>query len=75
MTFAKSILATVPSYIMQTMKLPNVVYSKINKIYRLFIWGSLDFKREIHLINWNKICNPKEEGDLGSRKAKELNLA
>ena len=26
-------------------------------------------------MNWNKVCNHKEEGGLGFRKSKEVNLA
>ena len=74
-TLAKSALATIPSYIMQSMRIPNTVSTKIDCICRQFIWGASNVKRKVHLINWNKICSPKEEGGLGFRKAKEVNMA
>ena len=63
-TLAKSALATIPSYIMQIMKLPIIVCAKIDKLCRQFIWGSSENNRNIHLVNWNKICSSKEEGGL-----------
>ena len=50
---AKTALATILNYIMQTMKIPNNVCAKIDMICRQFIWGSSNVKRKIHLINWN----------------------
>lgn len=31
-----------------------------------FIWGTTASTRKCHLIGWNKICSPKEEGVWGS---------
>ena len=72
---ARSTFAVFPSYIMQTVKLPKVIRTKIDRIYRQFIWGSAKHKKRIHLITWDKVCKPKQEGGLGFRKAKEINLA
>ena len=74
-TLAISALGTIPNYIMQTMKLPNIICNKIDRICKQFIWGLSYLKKKIHLISQNKICCPKEEGGLSFRKAKELNLA
>ena len=64
-TLAKLALATIPYYTMQTMKLLNDVCAKIDRICRQFIWGSMKTRRKFHLVNWNKICKPKEKGGLG----------
>ena len=67
-TLAKSALASMPSYVMQTVELPNSVCSRIDRICRNFIWGSNESNRKVHLINWNKICSPK--GDARILKSK-----
>lgn len=42
---------------------------------RDFIWGIIANARKCHLIGWNTICSPKEEGGLGFRNLKGLNKA
>ncbi|KAL4391418.1 hypothetical protein AHAS_Ahas03G0243100 [Arachis hypogaea] len=72
-TLIQSVLSTIPSYCMQTMKIPTAVCAKMDKIYRDFLWRSSDEERKVHLLNWEKICKPKEEGGLGIRRAQETN--
>ena len=69
-TLAKSTLAYIPSYVLQTMKLHQgvCVCVKIDKICRQFFWGSLESRKRVHLISWNKICRPNEEEGLDLRK-------
>ena len=55
-------------------EIPKTVCVKMDCICRQFIWGSSENNRKVHLINWNKICNAKEEGGLGFRKAREVNM-
>ncbi|CAN0917770.1 Putative ribonuclease H protein At1g65750 [Linum grandiflorum] len=40
-----------------------------------FVWGSLPGGRKPHLVSWDDLCRPKDQGGLGLRKAKELNDA
>ncbi|XP_072074344.1 uncharacterized protein [Arachis hypogaea] len=72
-TLVQSVLSTIPSYCMQTMKIPTVVSNKIDKVCRDFLWGNSEGERKIHLMNWDKICQTKEKGSLGIRKAQETN--
>ncbi|XP_057747786.1 uncharacterized protein LOC130966983 [Arachis stenosperma] len=72
-TLIQSILATIPSYCMQTMKIPAAVCQKIDKICKDFLWESSEGERKIHLLNWDNICKPKEKGGLGLRKAQDSN--
>ena len=68
-TLTKSALATIPSYVMQAMKLPTSICYKIDQVCGQFIWGSSDSKRKIHLLSWDRICRREEEGGLGFRKS------
>ncbi|CAN1177039.1 Putative ribonuclease H protein At1g65750 [Linum perenne] len=74
-SLALSALNTIPAYTMQTVLLPNEVCNAIDQKIRSFIWGSLNGERKMHLMNWEKVCQPKECGGLGLRSAKEMNLA
>ncbi|CAN1139259.1 Putative ribonuclease H protein At1g65750 [Linum perenne] len=42
---------------------------------RSFIWGAKLGERKLHLVNWDTVCQPKREGGLGIRSARELNGA
>lgn len=60
---------------MQTMELPASVCDRIDRINRNFILGDTIGKRKLHLVNWQKVCKPKDKGGLGIRKARDQNLA
>ncbi|CAN1177538.1 Putative ribonuclease H protein At1g65750 [Linum perenne] len=45
----------------------------IDKCICDFVWGSMEEARNIHLIAWDRVCTPKENGGLGLRLARELN--
>ncbi|CAN0830454.1 Putative ribonuclease H protein At1g65750 [Linum grandiflorum] len=47
----------------------------MDKKIRSFVWGSTQEQRKIHLISWDSICRPKDQGGLGLRSARELNKA
>ena len=66
----KSVMSTIPNYVMQATALPTHLCDKLDKINRDFLWGSTSEKRRIHLVGWNKIVRSKEEGGLGIQAAK-----
>ena len=72
---AKSVMSTIPNYVMQATTLPTHLCEKLDKINRDFLWGSTSEKRRLHLVCWNKIIRPKEEGGLRIQAAKFKNLA
>ncbi|CAN1837770.1 Putative ribonuclease H protein At1g65750 [Linum perenne] len=74
-SLALSALNTIPSYTMQTSLLPTEVCNVIDKKIRSFIWGSHNGERKLHLLSWEKVCQPKDRGGLGIRSAKEMNFA
>lgn len=57
------------------MELPAAVCEKIDKINRSFFWGDTVNKKRMHLINWNQVCESKDNGGLGLKKARTQNKA
>ncbi|CAN1787165.1 Putative ribonuclease H protein At1g65750 [Linum perenne] len=74
-TLAISVLNSIPSYAMQTAVLPVHVANRIDAIIRNFVWGDTPNRSKVHLLAWDRICRPKDQGGLGLRKARELNQA
>ncbi|CAN1245063.1 Putative ribonuclease H protein At1g65750 [Linum grandiflorum] len=60
---------------MQNAVLPIDICNKIDQRIRNFVWGSLPDGRKPHLVSWDDVCRPKNQGGLGLRRAKELNDA
>lgn len=74
-TLIKSVMSTLPVYTMQTNLLPTSIYNQMDKLNRNFLWGDSPDKKKIHLIKWEKVCEPLKEGGLGIHKTRTNNLA
>ena len=74
-TLDVSILNAIPSYAMKTVVIRFHICNKIDMCIHNFVWGSLPEERKPHLLSWDIVCRPKEQGELGLRKAKEMNEA
>ncbi|XP_070048614.1 uncharacterized protein [Nicotiana tomentosiformis] len=42
---------------------------------RYYVWGSIDEKRKVALVSWEKICKPKKNGALNIKSCKLWNIA
>lgn len=67
--------ATIPSYVMQGVYLPQKILDGIDRVNQNFLWGSSDAAKKIHWVGWHKVAKPKEEGGLGLQAAKGRNVA
>ncbi|KAL0013397.1 hypothetical protein SO802_000466 [Lithocarpus litseifolius] len=65
--------SAIPAYVMQSNLLPNKVLEGIDRVNRNFLWGSVENKRKMHWVGWNKVTKLKEEGGLGLQTAKGRN--
>ncbi|XP_057444772.1 uncharacterized protein LOC130737018 [Lotus japonicus] len=74
-TLAKSVVASLPSYCMQTMLIPKSVCEKLDQLQRNFVWGSENGKRKVSQVSWEVICSPKKQGGLGFRRTSDFNEA
>ena len=71
----KSVLTSIPNYVMQGVVLPVHLCEKIDQISRDFLWGSSVEKKKLHLVGWSKIIMPKEEGGLSIQQSRAKNIA
>lgn len=73
-TLAQSTLSSILGYIIQATQIPPSVCEE-EKTCRDFIWRSTVDKRKCHLVAWEKICRPKQQGGLGFSNLRLLNKA
>jgi hypothetical protein len=71
-TLIKSTLSNLPTYMMSLYPIPALVAKRIEKIQRDFLWGGLNDEAKIHLVEWDKVCSPMDEGGLGIRNLEGL---
>ncbi|XP_038687586.1 uncharacterized protein LOC119986972 [Tripterygium wilfordii] len=74
-TLAKSVLTTIPIYVMQTALLPKETCLHIERLVRRFLWGGSEDKRPVSLVSWEQVTRPIEMGGLGIRKLEQTNHA
>ncbi|KAJ7974647.1 Ribonuclease H protein [Quillaja saponaria] len=65
----------VPLYSMQSTTIPFRIIDKVEKVCRSFLWGDEDEKRKLHMIGWEEITRSKNEGGLGLKNLRTINLA
>lgn len=60
---------------MQSAKIPKTICEDIDKKARRFIWGGDEDTKRVHLLSWDTLQKPKEQGGIGLRSAKQANVA
>ncbi|XP_013589702.1 PREDICTED: uncharacterized protein LOC106298169 [Brassica oleracea var. oleracea] len=71
----KAIAIALPVFAMSCFKLPKSTIEKLTSAMRDFWWNSLEHKRKIHWLSWNKLCLPRQEGGLGFKDIECFNQA
>lgn len=74
-TLTKAVLSSILVHVMSAILLPASTLERLDKLSRIFLWGSTLEKRNQHLLSWKKVCKPKAEGGLGLRPARDMNRA
>jgi hypothetical protein len=64
-TLIKSTLLNMHNYMLSLFPIPADVAKCIEKIQRDFLWGGMNDKFKFHLVEWDKVCSPIDEGGLG----------
>jgi hypothetical protein len=70
-----SVLAAIPVYYLSFMKMSVKVLRKIVSIQRNFLWGGSSNKSKIAWVKWVDVCWSKEDGGLGIRNIRLVNIA
>ncbi|KAF5207624.1 RNA-directed DNA polymerase (reverse transcriptase)-related family protein [Thalictrum thalictroides] len=71
----KSMLSNLPVYQMSLFTIPKSIAKRIDRVVRDFLWGLIEVLRKLHMVAWEHVCRPKEEGGLGIRSMAIMNEA
>lgn len=69
LVLVKSVLDSLPVYWMSVHLIPPSICDTLERIRRNFFWGHIEGNegshKKLHLIKWESICRPKNQGGLG----------
>ncbi|KAL0431296.1 UNVERIFIED_CONTAM: hypothetical protein Sradi_0755600 [Sesamum radiatum] len=57
----KSVLATMPVYLLQVLNPPVGVIQRLEQLFAKFFWGSTTNQKKLHWSKWNTVCYPTDE--------------
>nr|XP_043633384.1 uncharacterized protein LOC122604565 [Erigeron canadensis] len=69
----KSVLNSLPMYFLSLFKAPKQVIAKLDAIRKRFLWGSMDEKRKIHWVSWDRVIAPKFSDGLRLDSIQDIN--
>ncbi|XP_024634347.2 uncharacterized protein [Medicago truncatula] len=78
----KSVLQSIPSYIMSIFRLPNQLLDEIEKMMNTFWWGhggsnnkGFSNNKGLNWLSWEKLSVHKNDGDMGFKDLAAFNVA
>jgi hypothetical protein len=75
-TLLKSVVSVIPSYAMSSFLFPDGLCKQLDRAFKNIWWGFLkDKTRNFSLKSWSSLCLPKDQGGLGFRLMKDVNLS
>ncbi|XP_058767513.1 uncharacterized protein LOC131641227 [Vicia villosa] len=75
-TMIKSVLQSIPTYIMSLFLIPSSLIDEIEKMMNSFWWGhKRDRAKGIHWLSWDRLSMPKVDGGMGFKNLNAFNLA
>ncbi|XP_058088931.1 uncharacterized protein LOC131235665 [Magnolia sinica] len=74
LTLIKVVLPSMPIYIMSLFKCPKSVLNRLKKLQQDFLWYRSANRSNFHLLNWNDVCCPLEDGGAGIRDLDLMNI-
>ncbi|XP_073031340.1 uncharacterized protein [Primulina eburnea] len=72
MTLLRSVLLSVPIYMLQVVQPPLAVMERLENVFNGFLWGSRSLDKKWHWARWSRVCLPVSEGGLGFRRLKDI---
>ncbi|EOY25448.1 Uncharacterized protein TCM_016754 [Theobroma cacao] len=74
-TLLRSVLSSMPMYLLQVLKPPVVVIEKIERLFNSFLWGDSTTDKRMHWVAWYKLTFPCSEGGLDIRRLNDVSDA
>lgn len=75
MTLIKSMLNSIPIYALSVRLLPVRVQNTLHSLLSKFLWGGLDIRRKLHLVDWDSVSMPIDRKGLEIARLEDLNAA
>lgn len=75
LTLIKSILSSLPTYYIYLFSHPVSIAQHLVKLQRDFLWGGMDDCVKFHLVRWQMVCKPVQQGGLGLHSLVRFNQA
>ncbi|CAB4278922.1 unnamed protein product [Prunus armeniaca] len=75
LTLIQAVLSSLPTYYLSLFRIPASVAKRLEKIMRNFLWEGVEEGRKDHLVNWEVVSLPKENGGLGIGNLRKRNEA
>ncbi|XP_065629271.1 uncharacterized protein LOC136067407 [Quercus suber] len=66
------VIQAIPTYSMSCFKLPKGLIKDIEAMIRKFWWGYSGDSRKVHWVKWEKLCEAKEVGGMGTWKKEDI---
>lgn len=70
-----SVLNSIPIFYLFLMKMPVLVWRRIVRIQREFLWGGVGGGRKINWVRWKSVCNQKRHGGAGVKDIRVMNVS
>ncbi|MCH85394.1 LINE-1 reverse transcriptase like [Trifolium medium] len=70
-----AVLNAIPIFYLSFIKIPVVVWKKVRRIQREFLWGYKGGRNRISWVKWDIVCKPKKLGGLGVRDIRAVNIS
>jgi hypothetical protein len=75
-TLIKMVVSAIPSYAMSFFLLPDGLCNQMDEAFKKIWWGfPKDKVHNLSLKSWKSLCSPKDQGGLGFRLMKDVNLS
>ena len=74
-TLIKSTLSSIPTYLLSLLPMPASVANRLEKLQRDFLWGGIGNEKRFHLIRWDKVFQPLQNGGLAIKNLSLFNQA
>jgi hypothetical protein len=70
-----AVLNAIPIFYLSFLKIPMLVWKKVCRIQREFLWGCKGGRARISWVKWDTVCKPKKLGGLGVRDIRAVNIS